>query len=491
MLPLLLAQLCVASPPLVLAVGVNRPAARNLPPLKHADDDAAAAAELFLGGNGSAWLLTDMDTDTQERFPQAVAAARRPSLRELDRAVAEMGVEIQRRIGAGEQPVVLVWLVGHGDFDSGGQPFFAMEDGPLLRTDLDTRVIAPLAAAHRLHVLVDACHSEALVKWRARAEAADARAVDLQWNQGALPANTGVVVAARATQRTFEWTEMRSGIFSALVRSALRGAANADGDTAVGYQELAAYVQSALQGIPLPDARPTLRAQPPRMDAQAPLSTRAWFPNARTWASEAGALGAFQVETLRGNWMAGGHFEPRTSVELWLPGDGELVVSSREARWHLQPEGDQHLVMQPDGAPSTVARGVLEDAVKKGLFSSPYGPAFFRGYSAAHQTFEPPEPEQPRGSPRPLPVRWHLAAWLAAGPLVLGAPAAVASLVGLAALSGFALQNALAVTEKTAFDSRQRALITAALLPVPVAVTGLALLLAGGLLALDLLLQIL
>jgi hypothetical protein len=404
--PLLLAL--NAETPFVLAVGANAPSLANLAPLSFADDDAAGAAALFGANPGRTWLLTELDADSQDRFAGLAALARPPTVVQLRGAVREMAARIGDAADRGEQPVVIAWLVGHGAFDGGGQPFLALQDGALSSTDLVKDVIAPMQRAHRVHVIIDACHAEALVQWRAQIHAVEPASVEKRFFGADLvpPGNVGFLVASGAGEKTFEWAEMRAGVFSALARAGLRGAANVNGDDRVTYDELTAYVLAALQGVPLPDARPRIAGRPPGVERTAPLSQADWFKGAAVFATDRHALGPVHVVDARGNWLAGGRFEAGHEARLWLPQEAGMVLTGADGEWALDVGQAQQLSLgQRFDESDTRARGPVERALKEGLFSIPFGPSYARGYEAARAQSAV---TMPPGAIRPVPARRHL-----------------------------------------------------------------------------------
>jgi hypothetical protein len=79
---------------------------------------------------------------------------------------------------------------------------------------------------------------------------------------GRLP-NVGVFLSTSAEGDAFEWSELQSGVFSHIVRSGLLGAADANGDGAVDYVELAAFVATATADVANPNMRPHVFARGP------------------------------------------------------------------------------------------------------------------------------------------------------------------------------------------------------------------------------------
>jgi hypothetical protein len=432
MIPVLLlsvARLAAVSTPLVLAVGVNRAPVATVQPLEFADDDAAAAVELFGGDPRRTWLLTEPDASSQERFSGTMARAVVPSMESLRRAVRQMARQLEAE-PAGSQTAAIIWIIGHGALDPSGQTYLAMADGKLSPDVLEREVIQPLRGAHRVHVIIDACHAASLVRWRAAVvpstvtEARQAFAGD-----GRQLPHAGYLLAAASGQKTYEWNEIRSGVFSALVRGALRGAADADGNGRVTYDEVTAYVTSALQGIDLPDARPRVMAHPPRVEREAPLSQAEWFPDTLGLTAGLGRSGPVHIEDGRGVWLTGGLFERTHPGTLWLPRTSHLFLREGGREWALVADATR---WQPSADPlpsETRARGPLERALKEGMFTVPFGPSYWRGYQAGATAVRAPAPvttESAGPSPRRfLPAlsipAWSMAAALGGAALIAGA----------------------------------------------------------------------
>jgi hypothetical protein len=469
--------------PLVLALGSNTASGVDLPALQFADDDAAAAVELFGADPERTWLLTTLDADSQERFPQLAQRARPPTLQELLRATSEAAQRVTRLQAQGEHPVVVVWLVGHGAFGADGQPFVALQDGALTQQLLWRKVLAPLAHAHRVHVVLDACHAEAMVRSRALLQATSGVEVRRQFLEpGMLRAdNVGYLAAAGAAQKTFEWQEMRAGVFSALVRAGLRGAANANADGCVTYDEVAAFVTASLQGIAIPEARPRVTARPPGVEHGAPLACSGWFAGNATLNADMGSMGQVHVEDARGVWLAGGRFETGHRVNLWLPTGHPLVLRADSGEWPLEPSGDGLVALGPHPLErASLPRGAVERAMREGLFSVSFGPGFLRGFQA--------RPNLPDAAPQQgsvaAPSR-HLAAWASAPFLSVALVAAGVTMASLAAA-------VFSLVEYASTDLQRPAQIAATHVLVSVAVMAAAALLAlltatvgGVLLALD------
>src|SRR5262249_26238345 len=119
-------------------------------------------------------LLTVMDADTQARFPAEVAKARPPTLSQLRAEVRELRQVLERDLERGDESVVLFFYSGHGNRPPGAQPALTLLDGSLTHDILYDEVLSALPARY-VHVFIDACYAEAIVRPRDR----DATAVDL------------------------------------------------------------------------------------------------------------------------------------------------------------------------------------------------------------------------------------------------------------------------------------------------------------------------
>ena len=411
-----------ASSPLVLAVGVNRSPVQGVAPLEFADDDAAAAVELFGTTRGRTWLLTKPDAQSQQRFAATMSNAVPPTVASVHRAVNQMAAALDKEPTGSNTPVV-IWLVGHGAEDERGHPFMALQDGRLTQEMLEKDILEPLSAAHRIHVIIDACHAATLVRSRAAVEPARPQEA-LQAFGAALQEQprVGYLLAAAAGQKTYEWNEIRSGVFSALVRAALRGAADADGDHQVTYDEASAYVTAALQGIALPDARPTVTSRPPPVERDAPLSRADWLLGTMDLTLTGASGNAVHVEDARGVWLAGGLFERAYPATLWLPRQDGMVLRDGTTEWELVADASAWKVSSQPLEQGARARGPLERALKEGMFTVPYGPSYWRGYQAGMTSATPEAPPAPVVTGRATPTRRY-AVWLALPPWAVAAGA--------------------------------------------------------------------
>lgn len=190
------------------------------------------------------------------------------------------------------------------------------------------------------------------------------------------------MLASASGQKTYEWDAMRAGVFSALVRSGMRGLADTNLDGAVTYAEMAAFTTSAVETIADPRARPTAVSQPPAVDPQAPLAARSWFGQVDGAAINHEGWGRFRVEDAAGIVVAAAHLEPGFHPELWMnSAEGMIVVTQHGRLVRVATPAGPAFAPAPVELPT--ARGSVADELRQGLLSSVFGPAYFRGFSAA------------------------------------------------------------------------------------------------------------
>ena len=370
--------------PFVLAVGVNDPGdgASGLAPLAFADDDAVEAVRLFAGEDTSrARLLTVMDIDTQREAPTFARIARAPSASELRRAVSELVLEIDRARAAGEEPIAHVWLSGHASYDDDGHAVFPLAGGALSAQRFLDDVVRPLARAHRVHLFIDTCFASALVRAKAAVQSVEpalAEATFLRRGLADLP-NVGAFVAASPASAAYEWEEVRAGVFSALTRAGLRGAADADRDDVVRYSELGAFLAASTDAVAVAPARPKIALYPPALEQDAVVHARAHDARTALLDDDLSALGPVSIVDGQGAFLLAAAFEPGFRPRLWLPTERGLYLRARGIERPLV-EDEGRLVVGEERPLDVRSRSLVSRALEEGLFKTPFGPAFYRGY---------------------------------------------------------------------------------------------------------------
>jgi hypothetical protein len=429
------------APVFSLAVGYNGvppDAPQGLAPLRFADDDAASFHAFASTLSVRSLLLAMMDKDTQQRFPDASSEARPPSLAELRRAVGELRVEVDASVAKGAEPVVLIFYSGHGTRGADGQGALSLLDGELTRDMLYDEVLAPLHARF-VHLFIDACNAEAVVRPRdLQAQVVDPPPAGLRdYLHGATLArfpNVGAVMASTGGAQSHEWDLYQSGIFTHEILSALRGAADVDGNRRIEYSELAAFLAAANRDVADVRARPHGVIHPPPADPRVAIVDLKTQRRAAFLTGKPGALGSFYVEDARGNRLLDLRAEPLLSVTLSLPAEGMLYVRNDRGEAAMSPLPGATVRFEDLRLAATEvrARGALDSALRRGLFATRYGPDYYRGFVDRSDELVPvPLSEAdlvaqagPAGGEPPGPRRLRRAAfatYAGAGALAIGA----------------------------------------------------------------------
>jgi hypothetical protein len=446
------------APVFSLAVGYNGvppDAPPGLAPLKFADDDAASFHAFASTLSARSLLLTMMDKDTQQRFPDASGDARPPSLAELRRAVGELRVEVDAALAKGAEPVVMIFYSGHGTRGADGQGALSLLDGALTREMLYDEVLAPLRARY-VHLFIDACNAEAVVRPRdLQAQVVDPPPADLRdYLHGATLArfpNVGAIMASTSGAQSHEWDIYQSGIFTHEILSALRGAADVDGNRRIEYSELAAFLAAANRDVADARARPHSVIHPPPADPRVAIVDLRVERHVAFLSGKPGSLGSFYVEDARGNRLLDLRAEPLLSLTLSVPANDVLYLRNDRGEAALTPPEGATVRFEDLRLAATEvrARGALDSALRRGLFATRFGPDYYRGFVDRNEELVP----------IPLPEADAAVEVAASGDGVPPASrrlrrAALASYVGAGALAlGAGVFGALAYNAKSDFDN--------------------------------------
>jgi hypothetical protein len=271
--------------------------------------------------------------------------------------VALVAQAISRDRAAGEEPELVFFFSGHGVRDESGSAALSLLDGALTRTWLYEQLLGRVSA-RAIHVIVDACHAEALV--RPRDVDATLEPLEPVERQSYLDTatltrfpNVGAVLASSSGAQSFEWDAYRSGVFAHQLLSALRGAADVNGDARVEYSEVAAFLSAANLRVKDPRARLDIVIRPPPVDRRTPLlnlSTLSGQFQLRGRAEGAWARGFF-IESERGERLLDVFPEQTATLALRLP-LGERLYLVRKSGERI---ASLHLVSF--SGPSTAERG--------------------------------------------------------------------------------------------------------------------------------------
>jgi hypothetical protein len=372
-----------------LSIGYNgRPA--ELPDtdtmdLRYADDDALAVHELARTVARRSIVLTLPDRSTQARY-RSSSEARPPSLAELTRALAELRADIEQANRAGDEVTVWFFYSGHGWVDAEGRANLALAGAPLSQDMLHDQVL-PALPGRTVHLMLDACHAEAML----RSRDVTAETVEISPEQVALASlrsrlahlpHVGVLMASARDTQAHEWDDFQTGVFTHELLSGLRGGADVNGDGRVEYSELAAFLAAANRGVADPRARlTTLVLAPTLYPRVAIIDTRTTRPVARL-RGRAHHLGRFQVDDEHGNRLLDLWTEPGFAVSLLVPAGARILLASEkgEAAIVTSPDAATNLETIALASPRTRARGTMGELLRRGLFATAFGPAYYQGF---------------------------------------------------------------------------------------------------------------
>jgi hypothetical protein len=402
----------------------------ELAPLRFADDDAAAFHEFASTMARRAFLLAVLDADTQTRFPSLAQEARAPSLAELRRTMREIEQAVDAAVAEGAEPTVLVFYSGHGAKAGDDQGALTFVDGLLTREMLYEEILAPLHARF-VHLFVDACNAEAVVRPRdlqakvVESSPADLDAAFRRTTLARFP-GVGAVVASTAGAQAHEWDVYQSGIFTHEILSALRGAADVDGNHRIEYSELAAFLGAANREVGDPRARPHTIVRAPSLDGHAAIVDLDDARDAAFIEGRPGPLGALFIEDARGNRLLDLRAEPALRVSLAVPAGETLYLHTHTGGAAVRLVSGQRLTFDrvQIAESDTRARGALASALRRGLFATSFGPGYYRGF-VDHQedmvAVEPreadlvPAPEPQAATATPRVTAHRRAAWISFG----------------------------------------------------------------------------
>jgi hypothetical protein len=379
-----------------LVVGSNATMDADLAPLRFADDDAARMAELLEELGADVELVTTFDRESQATYRDLVGRARAATPAGLQSAWDSLRERMERAKAAGKAVELTIFYSGHGDVGPDGQGYLTLQGGKLTRHELFAGMLAQSPADHH-HVLIDACRSEHFVlsrgrDWKPDRAPADAsnevrRYLD-RTHLGAFP-NTGVVVAHSADQQTHEWERYRGGIFTHQLLSGLRGGADLNGDGRIEYSELGAFVSAANSSVDDPRARLTVVVRPPEADERHPITVHRGLLDSRVLFFAQPDASLYTLEDARGVRIADLRRTTEQPAYLRLPAGDLFVHRDRggeppvreESRIGADTKGiilASRLAFQPAKGAS---RGALDQAFRRGLFATPFGPGYYSGYA--------------------------------------------------------------------------------------------------------------
>jgi hypothetical protein len=377
-----------------IIIGSNVSVDADLPPLQYADDDAALYFDLFRLLGARTYLLTRPDENTRRLHPQAAAEALEPRRSPLDRVVAQVTADVAQAQARGLETSLYVAFAGHGGVHN-GQGYITLEDARLSGSDL-AEITAHIPAT-RVHLIVDACASYSLAY--GRGPGGERRPVHGFADTLGLADDprVGLLLSTSSDGKSHEWDALQAGVFSHEVRSALSGAADADGDGRVSYREAAAFIQRANASIPNERFRPEVHARPPR-DSDVLVDVREGL--ARRVDIDGAHAGHYMLEDSRGVRLLDLHNSPGQAVHIIRPAPSGTAYLTRidVPQEFLIPAAPDVVVVASltNTPPRSQTRGAASDALEQ-IFAFPFDYGIVDAYR------ESPPPLAPVASTDTLP----------------------------------------------------------------------------------------
>ena len=388
-----------------LIVGENRCHDAKRLPLRFADDDALQYGMLMrqLTPSERVVVLTTPDDETRTIHPEA--HVRPPTRKRFFETMAAINRAMNDARKSGSSPILYLFYTGHGDVRN-NEGYVTLADGVLTRTDLLSLLRKSRAA--QTHLIIDACKSYYMVFNRGVGGKRGPLTGPLVIADDGLPPNTGVLLSTSSDSDSHEWEAYQGGIFSHEVRSAMRGAADANNDRKISYEEAAAFIWNANQGIAIHRFRPRFFVRAPNSGGLGEAVLADLSAANGDWLSMRGAAEARRyIEDGKGRRLSDLHVRPQTDIALLLPRERPLFVRSPDTAEETRlPPGDHlslsHLSVVPV---SVTVRGAAHDAFDD-LFVNPYDSETISAYHRSLEMAVPPHAAAPK-PPNHWP-RWSM-----------------------------------------------------------------------------------
>jgi hypothetical protein len=375
-----LAMLALASPVdepyrAALVIGQNTPDDDALGLLHYADDDAVLTHALFREAQIDSILLTRLDDDTRALHP--ATAETPPTIDAVNAALGSLFARLSAARTAGRRTEFIFFFSGHGDLTE-GEGSIVLDDGRLLRSSLYDDILA-VSPADRNHVIIDACRSYFLAFAKgvggARERAPSGFTSKLTKSERAVRARTGFFLSTASDEESHEWDRLQAGIFSHGIRSALRGAADANLDGQISYREIHAFLDRANSGIANARFQPKFTVVPPLDDTDGDAALLTWTDDVDTLSLDDARLGGhLLLESSDGIRLADIPPSRGHTRRIVLPQARPLFIvdaSSRDER-EIRLEGSALLSALDPLRPRVAAKGARHLAFEA-LFKLPFG----------------------------------------------------------------------------------------------------------------------
>lgn len=242
-----------------LIIGYNESDSDNLPDLRYADDDAVQNAKLLSELDAHVVLLTDLDDDSRELYPDI--QLNKPTKQAVFKAMEEINTRMEQARKSGYQPIFYLFYSGHGEVEH-NRGYVTLQGDRLWRRDLLDMLESSKAMEN--HVIIDACKSYFMVFKRGPGGERKPVHGILNPDNEEFPVNTGVFLSTSSAGDSHEWEAYQAGVFSHELRSALRGAADVNRNNKISYEEAAAFIWTANASIANRRFRPAFYQRPPK-----------------------------------------------------------------------------------------------------------------------------------------------------------------------------------------------------------------------------------
>jgi hypothetical protein len=342
-----------------------------------------------------------------------------------------------------------------------------LADGNLTQDVLYGEVLSVLEAA-QVHLVVDACHAEAVVRPRdVKAETVpltsdEVRATLSKLSLRGLP-HVGSLIAGSASAQAHEWERWQQGVFTHEVISGLRGAADVNGDMLVEYSEMAAFLSAANREVSSAAARIKPLVTPPAGTPRAAIVDLSSRKEAAFLLGRADRFGGLSIESEDGQRIADLRSETDHYVHVLVPSGRRLFVRSNIGEAQVTLIAGEHVQFATLKMRTRKidARGALDLSLQRGLFAASFGPSYYRGFVDNNDDLWPVPLTQPQSKrvdaalvAPPRERRSPVLAWtgLAVTGMLL-VTSAVAGIVALDAHADFEDANGL---EQKSFVASER-----------------------------------
>jgi hypothetical protein len=192
----------------------------------------------------------------------------------------------------------------------------------------------------------------------------------------------GVIISSSEHQKTHEWSRIESGVFTHEVLSGLSGPADVNLDGKIEYSELIAFVSAANREIS--DSRGKIRviAKPPPRNHSIPIVDLTTFSRVAFLTGDPSSLGHFSIDLANGERYLDANLGDMREMHVVVPLDESAYISYRteEAMIPMDENRTIELALLDFEGKRFSARGRIENAFQKGLFTAAYGRRYYLGF---------------------------------------------------------------------------------------------------------------